>query len=89
MKKKNYQSSKEININSSKKNNSILSTIFLGGISFSAYLTIFFNEHWVNENFTKGNWYVIYPIATAFLFSLIHGAFVSKLLDILGIKEKK
>ena len=89
MEEKRNQSSIRNNIMSIKNKRSILSTLVLGLISLSSYLIIFLNEQWVIENFTKGSWYVVYPISTAFFFSLIHGIFISNFIGIIGLEEKK
>ena len=67
----------------------LIKTLFLGLISILSYIIFFINENWVIENFTKGNWFAILPIITAFIFSLIHGAFAGHFIKLLGFEEKK
>ena len=72
-----------------KKKKPYLQTIFFGTLSILSYMVLFSNEEWVTENFTRGGYYAVYPMMTAFWFSLIHGVFTSNLLNMLGIKARK
>lgn len=38
---------------------------------------------------SKGGWYFLVPVAIAFVFSYVHGAFTAHFWDLLGIKAKK
>ena len=76
------------NVNPGNKKRPVLSTLIFGSISILAYLLLFMNEEWVINNFTKGNWYAVYPISTAFFFSFVHGAFASYFISTLGLQEK-
>ena len=89
MSETNNKSNLEKNVSPSNKKRPVLSTLIFGTISILAYLLIFMNEEWVTNNFTKGNWYTVYPIATAFFFSFVHGAFASYFISTLGLQEKK
>jgi hypothetical protein len=60
-----------------------------GAISLSGYIALLTNQNWFNEVYTLGGWHAVYPVATALLFSFIHGAFASNLLSVLGIEAKK
>tara|TARA_B100001250_G_C19653200_1_gene723649 strand:- start:389 stop:658 length:270 start_codon:yes stop_codon:yes gene_type:complete len=82
-----YEHQTQLNV--FKKKKALIRTITLGTISISSYVILFINEEWVIENFSKGSWYAIFPILTAFLFSLVHGSFASNLIKAIGIKEKK
>jgi len=77
------------NVSPSKKKRPVLQTLIFGAISISAYLLLFMNEEWVMSNFTKGSWYTVYPIVTAFSFSFVHGVFASYFISTLGLEEKK
>lgn len=59
--------------------------ILFGLFSLSLYALIFTNAEWVMQNFTRGGVYAFFPIATAFVFSFVHGAFASYLWSVLGI----
>ncbi|MCG8341826.1 MAG: hypothetical protein MI684_03210 [Chlorobiales bacterium] len=65
-----------------------LQTILFGALSLASYIVLFTHEEWVTDNFTRGGYYVVYPIVTAFWFSFIHGAFGSNLLSALGLEAK-
>ena len=77
------------NVSPGNKKKPVLLTLIFGAISISAYLLLFMNEEWVMNNFTKGNWYAVYPIVTAFFFSFVHGVFASYFISTLGLEEKK
>jgi hypothetical protein len=66
-----------------------LQTAIFGIISLASYLYLFSNEKLVTDVFTRGGAYAAWPIATAFYFSFIHGAFGSNLLSVLGLEAKK
>ena len=76
------------NVSPGNKKRPVLPLLIFGVISILAYLLLFMNEEWVMNNFTKGNWYAVYPIATAFFFAFVHGAFVSHFISTLGLEEK-
>ena len=65
-----------------------LQTILFGILSLASYIVLFANEEWVTDTFTRGGYYAVYPIITAFWFSFIHGAFGSNLLSSLGLEAK-
>ena len=71
------------------KKKPFLPTLVFGAISLSAYVILFKNERLVTETFTMGGWSTVYPVATAFFFSFIHGAFASNLLSVLNLEAKK
>jgi hypothetical protein len=63
--------------------------IIFGALSLSGYVALITNQQWVNEVYTTGGWHAAYPVATALIFSFVHGAFASNLLSVLGIEAKK
>ena len=63
--------------------------VIFGALSLCGYVALLDNQKWVNEIFTTGGWHAAYPVATALIFSFIHGAFASNLLSVLGIEAKK
>ena len=89
MSETNNKSKLEKNVSPDNKKRPVFSTLIFGAISISAYLLLFMNEEWVINNFTKGDWYAVYPISTAFFFSFVHGAFASYFISTLGLEEKK
>ncbi len=72
-----------------KKKKPYLQTIIFGSISIASYFILFSNEGWITEIYTRGGYYAAYPIATAFWFSFMHGAFASNLISMLGLEAKK
>ena len=77
------------NLRKEKKKKPIVGMILFGCISISAYIYLMTHQGWVTDTFTKGGWYASFPIAAAFCFSFIHGAFASNLLSVFGIEAKK
>ena len=72
-----------------KKKKPIVGLLLFGCISMSGYIYLMTHQGWVTDTFTKGGWYASFPIAAAFGFSFIHGAFASNLLSVFGIEAKK
>ena len=72
-----------------KKKKPYVQMIIFGAISLISYIVLFANEAWVTDTYTKGGYYAIYPIVTAFWFSFMHGTFGSSLLSVLGLEAKK
>lgn len=63
-------------------------TVFYGLFSIGLYAAFFSNAMKIATIFAKGGWYAIYPIATVFLFSFVHGTFASNVWSSLGIEPK-
>lgn len=63
--------------------------MLFGAMSVSAYVFLFANESLVTETYTLGGVNAVFPVATAFFFSFVHGAFASNLLSVLGLEAKK
>ncbi|OGQ97530.1 MAG: hypothetical protein A2521_10055 [Deltaproteobacteria bacterium RIFOXYD12_FULL_57_12] len=72
-----------------RKKKPYLPAIGFGLVSISLYVILFSNEQLVTNTFTMGGWYTVLPVGGAFLFSFIHGAFASNLLNVLGLEAKK
>ena len=66
-----------------------LNTVIFGAFSLVSYIVLFMNQEVVTDFFTKGGKYAVLPIATAFYFSFLHGAFASNLISVMGLEEKK
>jgi len=64
-------------------------TVLSGVVSISSYVFLYTHQEWVTLNFTRGGVYAVFPIATAFYFSFVHGAFTSCLLRVLGFREAR
>lgn len=63
-------------------------TLALGGFSLVLYVLLFMNETDVLELSMTPGWGFLVPIAIAFLFSFVHGAFTGGFWDMLGLKAK-
>ncbi|MEO5360125.1 MAG: hypothetical protein H7843_06700 [Nitrospirota bacterium] len=63
--------------------------IVLGIVSLALYTILFTEQHILNAVFAKGGFYALLPIATAFMFSFVHGSFTGNFWDIIGISAKK
>lgn len=66
-----------------------LLTLVLGALSVAAYYFLFTHVDQVMEYFIKGGVYAALPILTALFFSIVHGAFASNVLSILGLQAAK
>jgi hypothetical protein len=61
-------------------------TAGLGIASAALYAAVFLNSGTVMKYFTRGGLYAALPIATVFVFSLVHGAFTHHVWEVLGIR---
>jgi uncharacterized membrane protein (DUF485 family) len=75
------------------KENSKASTIkyaiIWGIISIAAYAVLFLNEKTVTDYFSRGGYFAALVIATAFIFSIVHGSFSNYLVEAMGFKAIK
>ena len=62
--------------------------VILGMLSAISYVFIFTNQDAVIDFTTRGGIFAALPIAAAFYFSFVHGAFGSNLLSLLGVKPQ-
>ncbi|MEY3219765.1 MAG: hypothetical protein RIT27_1122 [Pseudomonadota bacterium] len=69
-------------------NKMVLYTFILGVMSGSLYFLLWWLEKPIMFYSKQGQWYFIIPIAIAFVFSLVHGAFTGYFWEALGIKAK-
>lgn len=67
----------------------IYNTLVFGLFTIVAYAAIFLNSETIMKYFTKGGSYGIFPVATAFLVSFIHGAFAGNFWSAVGIEASK
>ncbi|MBF0269584.1 MAG: hypothetical protein HQL44_13450 [Alphaproteobacteria bacterium] len=65
-----------------------LRTLLLGAVSLILYVVLFSNEAAILELSLSGGWGFVVPIAIAFLFSFVHGAFTGGFWDMLGLKAQ-
>lgn len=67
----------------------IAKTIALGAVALVLYGVLFAMEREILEISSRGGWYFLFPVAIAFAFSLVHGAFTGYFWDVLGIRARK
>jgi len=60
-----------------------------GIASVSLYAALLLNQGTITAIFTRGAWYALFPIATAFAFSFVHGHFTGYFWSVLGIEATK
>jgi len=63
--------------------------IILGILSLGLYVGLLRQQEFVNTYFTKGGMYAFLPIATAFIFSFVHGNFTGNFWTLLGVEASK
>ncbi len=63
-----------------------MKTVALGLAALVLYWLLFSYEAAILDVSARGHWYFLVPIAIAFLFSFVHGAFTGRFWDALGIK---
>ncbi|MCL4492734.1 MAG: hypothetical protein M1510_12710 [Nitrospirae bacterium] len=65
------------------------SMLLTGIISVALYGILLSNQSIVNDYSGRGGLYAFLPIATAFIFSFIHGSFTGNFWTVLGIEAAK
>ncbi|BAU23264.1 hypothetical protein THC_0879 [Caldimicrobium thiodismutans] len=63
--------------------------LIYGILSFILYYILLAKQDLITEYFTKGRFYALLPIATAFVFSFIHGNTTDLFWKVLGVEAKK
>jgi F0F1-type ATP synthase assembly protein I len=63
--------------------------ILTGIISIGLYVALLMSQDLLNTNFSKGGLYALLPIATAFLFSFIHGNFTGNFWTVIGVEAAR
>jgi hypothetical protein len=71
------------------KKKAFASAIVMGALSVGLYALLFVKQELVNATFGKGGAYALLPIATAFVFSFVHGSFTGNFWTALGIEAAK
>lgn len=74
---------------SSSKKKPVVKMFVMGIISIGLYTALLSNQDQVNSTFGKGGMYALLPIATAFIFSFIHGTFTGDFWTVMGIEAAK
>jgi uncharacterized membrane protein HdeD (DUF308 family) len=72
-----------------RRNKAGVRTLLFGLLSITLYAALFAHPTAVAKFFARGSWYAIFPIATVFLFSFVHGTFASNVWTFLGIEARK
>ncbi len=70
-----------------KRKKPYMAAAVFGVLSIASYIVVFTNQSIVTEYTTRGGIYAALPIAAAFYFSLLHGAFAGSVLRVLGIRS--
>lgn len=63
--------------------------LVMGLLSAGLYIFLLLNQTSLNKYFAMGGVYAFLPIATAFIFSYVHGSFTGNFWTILGIEASK
>jgi hypothetical protein len=63
--------------------------ILYGAVSVSLYAAVLTHQGLITTYFTRGALYATLPIATAFVFSFVHGGFTNYFWSVLGIEARK
>jgi len=84
-----YKGRKEIMATVRRKKKPYASLIIMGVLSVAMYATLLLKQDIINQYFARGGAYAILPIATAFLFSFVHGSFTGNFWTVLGIEAAK
>lgn len=67
---------------------SALKAIGLGALSLAMYVALFLFEEPLLQAGAKGHEWVALPVAIAFAFSTVHGAFTGSFWDALGLRAR-
>jgi hypothetical protein len=70
------------------KTRALTKTFILGGVSALLYFLLWLLAEPIIAYTQQGKWFFIIPIAIAFVFSAVHGAFTGHFWDVLGVKAK-
>ena len=68
------------------KKKALVSAIVMGALSIGLYTLLMLKQDLVNATFGKGGIHALLPIATAFLFSFVHGSFTGNFWSALGFE---
>lgn len=63
--------------------------LLMGGISVVLYAVLLNEQGFINSYFGRGGVYAFFPIATAFVFSFVHGSFTGNFWTVLGIEAAR
>jgi hypothetical protein len=63
--------------------------ILAGIVSVGLYAALLTHQDILNDSFSRGGIFALLPIATAFVFSFVHGSFTGHFWTFLGIEASK
>ncbi|MEK7237891.1 MAG: hypothetical protein AAB012_00170 [Nitrospirota bacterium] len=63
--------------------------MFMGIISIALYVILLLKQDIINKYFALGGMYAFLPIATAFIFSFVHGLFTGNFWTVMGIEAAR
>jgi len=66
-----------------------IKALLFGVVSVAIYAVLLTRQEDINANFARGGAYALLPIATAFLFSIVHGNFTGLFWSVMGIEASK
>ena len=72
-----------------RKKKPYLSALFWGILSVALYVALITKQDFINSTFANGGIYAFLPIATAFLFSVVHGSFTGHFWTVFGVEAAK
>ncbi|MEO5358627.1 MAG: hypothetical protein H7844_15205 [Nitrospirae bacterium YQR-1] len=72
-----------------KKKNGIMKFVILAVLSCVLYVVLLVKQMTLIGYFSKGGFYALLPVATAFLFSFVHGGFTGEFWTVIGIEAKR
>lgn len=67
----------------------VAQALIWGVVAAVLYVTLYMKEDTVLQYFSRGGMYAFLPIATAFLFSFVHGSFTGYFWNALGVDASK
>ncbi len=71
------------------KKKPVVKFLIFAVITFILYYLLFAYESLINDYFTRGKFYALLPILTAFIFSYAHGNTTDLFWKVVGIEAKK
>ncbi len=73
----------------STKKKPYLKALLWGAVSVAIYAALLQYQDAITATFGKGGMYAVLPIATAFLFSIVHGSFTGHFWTVMGVEAAK
>ena len=74
---------------SDKRREETKKAISYGIVVIILYTLLLTRQDFINANFSRGGWYALLPIITAFVFSFAHGKLTGSFWSVLGIEASK